>query len=175
MSREVWSRHVTLICVTSAPIKQGLTSRVRVGRPYCLAAQMYRGPARPQRSPGASRPPGRSPASGWGFPGARFSGHRGASPRGFPAYSPGSPAYTPGSDRGYREWSPSSFGGRPPQVFGGQMRRRGDGFRRPQSFSPNFQVKFQMSCLFRNSSGFMSRLFINNIMLITHVVVYVSA
>ncbi|KAF3698479.1 hypothetical protein EXN66_Car014160 [Channa argus] len=105
---------------------------------------MYRVPARPQRSPGAPRPAGRfpSPSSCWAFPGARSpyggSGHRGASTRVCPSYSPGSPSYSPGSNRGYRDRSPGGFisGSR---GFGGQMRRRGDGFRRPQSFSPNFQ------------------------------------
>ncbi|XP_026219723.1 M-phase-specific PLK1-interacting protein [Anabas testudineus] len=104
---------------------------------------MYRAPVRPQRSPGAPRPAERfsSPASCWGFPAARSSfngsGHRGASPQGCPAFSPGSPAYSPGSDRVYRDRSPAGFG-RGSRGFGGQMWRRGDGFRR-LPFSPNFQ------------------------------------
>uniref|UniRef100_A0A8C4DKI2 M-phase specific PLK1 interacting protein n=1 Tax=Dicentrarchus labrax TaxID=13489 RepID=A0A8C4DKI2_DICLA len=106
------------------------------------AALMYRAPVRPQRSPGAPRPAGRfpSPASCWGFPGARFpyGGHRGGSPRGGPAFSPGSPVYSPGSHRGYRDGSPAGFGsgsrgfgdspagfGSGSRGFGGQMRRRG--------------------------------------------------
>lgn len=115
-----------------------------------ITAQMYRAPVRPQRSPGAPRPAGRfpSPASCWGFPGARSpftgSGHRGASVRGCPSYSPGSLAYSPGSDRGYRDRSPAGFGSGS-RGFGGQMQRRGDGYRRPQPFSPNFQVKFEKS------------------------------
>ncbi|XP_028988201.1 M-phase-specific PLK1-interacting protein [Betta splendens] len=99
---------------------------------------MYRSPMRPQRSPGASRPAGWSPVSGWGFTGARSPfgsvGHRGASPQGFTAYCPGSP----GSERGCRERSPSGFGSGP-RLFGRQMHRRGGGFRRPQLFSPNVQ------------------------------------
>lgn len=113
-----------------------------------FTVQMYRAPVRPQRSPGAPRPAERfsSPASCWGFPAARSSfngsGHRGASPQGCPAFSPGSPAYSPGSDRVYRDRSPAGFG-RGSRGFGGQMWRRGDGFRR-LPFSPNFQVKFQI-------------------------------
>ncbi|XP_029282673.1 M-phase-specific PLK1-interacting protein [Cottoperca gobio] len=120
---------------------------------YFLAAQMYRAPVRPQRSPGAPRPAGRfpSPASSWGFPGDRSpyggSGHRGGSPRGCPAYSPVSPVYSPDSNQGYRDGggsrgfgdSPSGFGG----GFGGHMRHRGCGFRRPQSFSPASAQNFQ--------------------------------
>ncbi|XP_022622134.1 M-phase-specific PLK1-interacting protein [Seriola dumerili] len=115
---------------------------------------MYRAPVRPQRSPGAPRPAGRfpSPVSCWGFPGARSpyggSGYREGSPRGCPAYSPGSPVYSPGSNRGCWDGSAARFGSGS-RGFGGQMRRRGDGFRRPQSFSPGsaqkFQVKFQSS------------------------------
>lgn len=128
-----------------------------------LAAQMYRAPVRPQRSPGAPRPAGRfpSPASCWGFPGTRSP--YGGSPRGGPAHSPGSPSYSPGSNRGYRDGSPfGGFGGGSrgfgdtPAGFGGGSRgfggptwRRGGGFRRPQSFSPasaqNLQVKFQVN------------------------------
>ena len=88
--------------------------------PLCLLrAHMHRTPLRPQRSPGAPRPAGRfpSPASCWGFPGAR-SPYAG-SPRGYPTYSPGSPVFSPGSNRGFAS-----------------QRGRGDGFRRPQSFSP---------------------------------------
>ncbi|XP_070775680.1 M-phase-specific PLK1-interacting protein [Enoplosus armatus] len=111
---------------------------------------MYRAPVRPQRSPGAPRPAGRfpSPTSCWGFHGARSPyggcGHRGGSPRGGPAYSP---AYSPGSIRGYRDGSPFSgfnsgsrgFGDSPAgfigesRGFGGQMWRRGGGFRRPST------------------------------------------
>ena len=111
------------------------------------ASQMNRGPFRPQRSPGAPRPAGRfpSPGSSWGFPGARSpyggSGHRGASPRGCGAYSPGSPVYSPGSGRGYWDGSPVGFGSGS-RCFPGQMRSRGDGFRRPQSFSPGSAQKF---------------------------------
>ncbi|GAA6235082.1 M-phase-specific PLK1-interacting protein [Lates japonicus] len=109
---------------------------------------MYRAPVRPQRSPGAPRPTGRfpSPVSCWDFPGARSpyggSGYRGGSPRGCPPYSPGSPVYSPGSNRGYWDGSPAGFGGGS-WGFGGPMRRRGDGFRRPQSFSPGSAQKLQ--------------------------------
>uniref|UniRef100_A0A3B4TV44 M-phase specific PLK1 interacting protein n=1 Tax=Seriola dumerili TaxID=41447 RepID=A0A3B4TV44_SERDU len=122
---------------------------------------MYRAPVRPQRSPGAPRPAGRfpSPVSCWGFPGARSpyggSGYREGSPRGCPAYSPGSPVYSPGSNRGCWDGSAARFGSGS-RGFGGQMRRRGDGFRRPQSFSPGsaqkFQVKFQVFIYTSNSS-----------------------
>ncbi|XP_033505945.1 M-phase-specific PLK1-interacting protein [Epinephelus lanceolatus] len=101
---------------------------------------MYRAPVNPQRSPGAPRPAGRfpSPASCWSFHGARSpyggSGHRGGSPRGCPAFSPGSPVYSPGSNRGYRDGSPAGFGSGS-RGFG-QSRHRGSGFRRPPSFSP---------------------------------------
>ncbi|XP_040910606.1 M-phase-specific PLK1-interacting protein isoform X2 [Toxotes jaculatrix] len=100
---------------------------------------MYRAPLRPQRSPGAPRPTGRfpSPVSCWGFPGARSpyggSGYRGGSPRGCPAYSPR-------SNRGYWDGSPAGFGSGS-RGFGGQMRHRGGGFRRPQSFSPGSAQK----------------------------------
>uniref|UniRef100_A0A3Q3X8B5 M-phase specific PLK1 interacting protein n=1 Tax=Mola mola TaxID=94237 RepID=A0A3Q3X8B5_MOLML len=94
----------------------------------CLPAQMYRGPVRPQRSPGAPRPPGRfpSPAPCWGFPGPRSpyggSGLRSGSPRGGgPAFSPSSPGYSPGSNRGYRSGSPAGLGGGGGRGFGGQM------------------------------------------------------
>lgn len=126
-----------------------------------LAAHMYRGPVRPQRSPGAPRPAGRfpSPASCWGYPGPRspYGGsghHRGGSPRGCgPAYSPGSPAYSPGSNRGYRNSSPTGFGSGS-RGFGGQMWRRGGGFPRPHSpaSAQKFQVKFvktEVTCLFQ--------------------------
>ncbi|XP_041805749.1 M-phase-specific PLK1-interacting protein [Chelmon rostratus] len=109
---------------------------------------MYRAPLRPQRSPGDPRSAGRfpSPASCWGFPGARSpyggSGHRGGSPRGGAAYSPGSPFYSPGSNRGYWDGSPAGLNSGS-RGFGGQMRRRGGGFRRPQSFSPASAQKFQ--------------------------------
>ncbi|XP_040002301.1 M-phase-specific PLK1-interacting protein isoform X1 [Xiphias gladius] len=109
---------------------------------------MYRAPCRPLRSPGAPRPAGRfpSPVSCWGLPGARSpyggSGYRGGSPRGCPIYSPGSPVYSPGSNRGYWDGSPAGLGSGS-WGFGGQMRRRGDGFRRPQSFSPGSAQKFQ--------------------------------
>ncbi|KAM4550914.1 M-phase-specific PLK1-interacting protein [Odontesthes bonariensis] len=100
---------------------------------------MYRTPVRPQQSPGAPRPAGRfpSPAPCWGFPGARspFSGHRGGSPRGCRPYAPGSPVFSPGSNRGYADGSPAGFGSGS-RDFTGQMRRRGNGFRRPPSFSP---------------------------------------
>uniref|UniRef100_UPI0037E77A8E M-phase-specific PLK1-interacting protein n=1 Tax=Semicossyphus pulcher TaxID=241346 RepID=UPI0037E77A8E len=103
---------------------------------------MYRAPVRPQRSPGAPQPTGRFPstASCWGFPGARSpyggSGPRAGSPRGGPAYSPGSPVYSPASNRGYWDGSPTWFGSGS-RGSGGQMWRRGGGFRRPQSFSPS--------------------------------------
>ncbi|XP_054870781.1 M-phase-specific PLK1-interacting protein [Amphiprion ocellaris] len=102
---------------------------------------MYRAPIRPQRSPAAPQAAGRypSPSPCWGFPGARSpyggSGHRGGSPRGCPPCSPGSPVYSPDSHRGYMGASPGGFGG-DSRSFDGQRRRRGDGFRRPQSFSP---------------------------------------
>ncbi|XP_036938555.1 M-phase-specific PLK1-interacting protein [Acanthopagrus latus] len=105
---------------------------------------MYRAPVRPQRSPGAPRPAGRfpSPASCWGFPRDRSpyggSVHRGGSPRGGPAYSPGSPVFSPNSNRGYRDGSPAGMGSGS-RGFGGQMWRRSGGFRRPQSFSPSSQ------------------------------------
>uniref|UniRef100_A0A3Q1CA45 Uncharacterized protein n=2 Tax=Amphiprion ocellaris TaxID=80972 RepID=A0A3Q1CA45_AMPOC len=119
---------------------------------------MYRAPIRPQRSPAAPQAAGRypSPSPCWGFPGARSpyggSGHRGGSPRGCPPCSPGSPVYSPDSHRGYMGASPGGFGG-DSRSFDGQRRRRGDGFRRPQSFSPcgtpNLQVEFGVvySCL----------------------------
>ncbi|KAK2822939.1 hypothetical protein Q5P01_023004 [Channa striata] len=114
---------------------------------------MYRIPVRPQRSQGAPHPDGRfpSPSSCWPYPGDRSPyggpGHRGASPRICPTYSPGSPGFSPGfspgsspgSNRGYRDRSPGGFS-RGSRRFGGPMRHRGDGFRRPQSFSPNFQA-----------------------------------
>lgn len=106
---------------------------------------MYRGPARPPRSPGT---PGRfpSPASGWGFPGPRSpyggSGHRGASPGGDGgAFSTRSPGYSPGSHRGYRGFSPAGFGGAS-RGCGGQMWRRND---RVQPGSPVPVHKFQVS------------------------------
>ncbi|XP_053294151.1 M-phase-specific PLK1-interacting protein [Pleuronectes platessa] len=111
---------------------------------------MNRGPFRPQRSPGAPRPAGRfpSPGSSWGFPGARSpyggSGHRGASPRGCGAYSPGSPVNSPGSGRGYWDGPTGGFGSGS-RCFPGQMRSRGDSFRRPQSFGPGSAQKFQSS------------------------------
>ncbi|KAM6952073.1 uncharacterized protein PEZ65_009261 [Lycodopsis pacificus] len=130
---------------------------------YFLAAPMYRAPVRPQRSPGAPRPTERypSPASCWGFPGARSP--YGGSARGGPAYSPDSLVQSPGFNRGYRDCSPSGFGsgargfgdspprfcsgprgfgdspsgfGSGPRGFGGQRRPRG-GFRWAQSFSPS--------------------------------------
>lgn len=116
-----------------------------------LPAHMFRAPDRHQRSPGAPRPP-----SGWGFPRSPYRG----SSRGYSPYSPGSPGYSPGSNRGYRDGSPAGFGngsrgfGDSPAAFGsglrgfgGPMRRRGDGFRRPQSLSPtsapNFKVRIR--------------------------------
>ncbi|XP_072219730.1 M-phase-specific PLK1-interacting protein [Leuresthes tenuis] len=107
---------------------------------------MYRTPVRPQRSPGGPRPAGRfpSPAPCWGFPGARSpyagSGHRGGSPRG--PYAPGSPVFSPVSNRGYADGSPAGFGSGS-RDFTGQMRRRGDGFRRPPSFSPTSAPNLQ--------------------------------
>ncbi|XP_074545234.1 M-phase-specific PLK1-interacting protein [Halichoeres trimaculatus] len=111
---------------------------------------MYRAPVRPQRSPGAPRPPGRlpSPSSCWGFPGARSpyggSGPRAGSPRGGPAYAPGSPVYSPpyspASSWGYREGSPGGFGSGA-RGSGGHMWRGGRGFRRPQSFSPSAHLQ----------------------------------
>ncbi|XP_047446005.1 M-phase-specific PLK1-interacting protein [Mugil cephalus] len=102
---------------------------------------MYRPPARPQRSPGAPRAAGRfpSPVSCWGFPGARSP--YGGSPRACPPYSPGSPVYSAGSNRGHSYGSPVGFGGGS-RGFGGQMRRRGDGFRRPLS-SPSSGPELQ--------------------------------
>ncbi|KAM9844878.1 M-phase-specific PLK1-interacting protein [Aulostomus maculatus] len=112
---------------------------------------MYRTPVRPQQSPVAPRFSGRfpSPSSCWAFPGARTpyggSGHRGGSPRGYAAYSPGSPVYSSGFNQGYRDGSPAgggrSFGESPGGFRGGGRgyggpRRRGDGFRRPRSYSP---------------------------------------
>ncbi|XP_041660327.1 M-phase-specific PLK1-interacting protein [Cheilinus undulatus] len=79
---------------------------------------MYRAPVRPQRSPGAPRPPGRfpSPGSGWGFPGG--SATRGGSPLRSPGYSPRySPGFSPGSPRGF------------------------GAFRRPPSFSPSAHLQ----------------------------------
>ncbi|CAI5677206.1 unnamed protein product [Oreochromis niloticus] len=117
---------------------------------------MFRAPDKHQRSPGAPRPAGRfsSPASGWGFPRSPYGG----SPRGYSPYSPGSPSYSPGSNRGYRDGSPAGFGngsrrfGDSPagfssgtRGFGGPMRRRGDSFRRPQSFSPTSAPNFKSS------------------------------
>lgn len=122
--------------------------------PLCfLDALMYRGPVRPQRSPGAPRPPGRfpSPSSCWGFPGPRSpyggSGHRGGSPRsGGPAFSPGSPAYSPAFNRGYRNCSPAGLGSGS-RGFGGQMWRRSGGFPRPQSGSAASAQKFKVKLM----------------------------
>ncbi|KAI3374710.1 hypothetical protein L3Q82_021021, partial [Scortum barcoo] len=127
-------------------------------RSHLVAAQMYRAPVRPQRSPGAPRPDGRfpSPACGWGFPGIRSP--YGGSPRGGPAHSPRSPAYSPSSYRGCWDGSPSSgFGSRPrgswrsggSRGFGGQNWRRGGGFRRSQSFSPASSHNFQVKSVFK--------------------------
>uniref|UniRef100_A0A3P9CVK9 M-phase specific PLK1 interacting protein n=1 Tax=Maylandia zebra TaxID=106582 RepID=A0A3P9CVK9_9CICH len=113
-----------------------------------LPVHMFRAPDRHQRSPGAPRP-----ASGWGFPRSPYGG----SSRSYSPYSPGSPGYSPGSNRGYRDGSPAGFGngsggfgdtfGSGSRGFGGPMRRRGDGFRRPQSLSPtsapNFKVRIR--------------------------------
>ncbi|KAM6989840.1 cadherin-7-like [Tautogolabrus adspersus] len=136
---------------------------------------MYRAPVRPQRSPGAPRPTGRfpSPASCWGYPGARSpyggSGPRGGSPHGGPAFSPGSPAYSPASTRGYRGGSPASTrgyrGGSPastrgyrdssPVGFGsgsgGQMWRTGG----PFPASPVLQSLSSLPAvqMFRRSGG----------------------
>ncbi|GLD68985.1 M-phase-specific PLK1-interacting protein [Lates japonicus] len=147
-------------CIWSDPVPQRKSQQAETldfrnlkdpdetGLHHSLAAQMYRAPVRPQRSPGAPRPTGRfpSPVSCWDFPGARSpyggSGYRGGSPRGCPPYSPGSPVYSPGSNRGYWDGSPAGFGGGS-WGFGGPMRRRGDGFRRPQSFSPGSAQKLQ--------------------------------
>lgn len=132
---------------------------------FSSVAKMYRGPVRPQRSPGGPRPAGRfpSPSSCWGFPGPRSPyggfGHRGGSPHsGGPRYSPGSPgspAHSPGLNRGYRTSSPAGFGSGS-RGYGGQMWRRGGGFPRPHSSSPapghKFQVKFlenQDTCSFQ--------------------------
>ncbi|XP_022074638.1 M-phase-specific PLK1-interacting protein [Acanthochromis polyacanthus] len=109
---------------------------------------MYRAPIRPQRSPAAPQERYPSPGPCWGFPGARSpyggSGHRGGSPRGYPPCSPGSSVYSPDSHRGYMGVSPGGFGGES-RGFDGQRRRRGDGFRRPQSFSPSGAPKSQSS------------------------------
>ncbi|KAM7399923.1 hypothetical protein PAMA_004553 [Pampus argenteus] len=98
---------------------------------------MYRAPVRYQRSSAAPRPPGRfqSPSSCWRFPGTRSP--YGGSPRGCPPYSPGSPVYSPGSNR---EYGGFGSGGR---EFREQMRRSGDGFRRPPSCSPNSTSRSQ--------------------------------
>uniref|UniRef100_A0A1A7XHE6 M-phase specific PLK1 interacting protein n=1 Tax=Iconisemion striatum TaxID=60296 RepID=A0A1A7XHE6_9TELE len=86
---------------------------------------------RPQRSPGAPRPPGRfpSPVPSWGFPAARppFAG----SPRNRSPFAPGSAGeYVDGFGYG-------SMG------FASPMQRRGDCFRRPRSFSPKAAPNFQ--------------------------------
>ncbi|XP_035491213.1 M-phase-specific PLK1-interacting protein [Scophthalmus maximus] len=125
---------------------------------------MHRAPVRPQQSPGAPRPGGRfpSPVSCWGFPGSRSphggSGYRGVSPRGGAAYSPGSPAYSPGSNRGYWDGSPAGFGSGS-RGRGAQMRRRGDGFRRPQSFSPGSAQKFHGRFQFGSSDAAVEKYF----------------
>ena len=101
---------------------------------------MYRGPARPPRSPG---PPARfpSPASCWRFPGPRSpygaSEHHGGGGGGGGAFSP---RFT-GSHRGYRGSSLAGFGGAS-RGCGGQMWRRRDGFQ-PGCPGPlhNLQVK----------------------------------
>ncbi|GLD70751.1 M-phase-specific PLK1-interacting protein [Lates japonicus] len=154
-------RYTESKCIWSDPVPQRKSQQAETldfrnlkdpdetGLHHSLAAQMYRAPVRPQRSPGAPRPTGRfpSPVSCWDFPGARSpyggSGYRGGSPRGCPPYSPGSPVYSPGSNRGYWDGSPAGFGGGS-WGFGGPMRRRGDGFRRPQSFSPGSAQKLQV-------------------------------
>ncbi|XP_030016519.1 uncharacterized protein LOC115437442 [Sphaeramia orbicularis] len=99
-------------------------------------------PRPPSRFPSPSRDAlgHRSPSAGLRFGG---SGPHGGSPRGLPAFSPGSPCYSPGPVRGYRSCSPGGFRDSPPgfgggggRGFGGHTRRRGDEFRRPQPFSP---------------------------------------
>lgn len=114
------------------------------------AAEMYRGPARPPRSPGT---PGRfpSPASCLGFPGPRLpygaSGHRGASPGGGGAFSPRSPGYSPGPHRASR--APAGFGGAS-RGCGGQMWRRSGRFQPGSPVSVHrFQVKFRRSVFLR--------------------------
>uniref|UniRef100_A0A3B5B3B4 M-phase specific PLK1 interacting protein n=1 Tax=Stegastes partitus TaxID=144197 RepID=A0A3B5B3B4_9TELE len=116
---------------------------------------MYRGPARPQRSPAAPQAAGRypSPAPCWGFPGARSP--YGGSPRGCPPFSPGSPVYSPDSNRGYRGASPRGFGGGS-RCFDGQRRRRGDGFRRPQSFSPSAAPNVQSFSIYASVEKYFS-------------------
>ncbi|KAK5860546.1 hypothetical protein PBY51_022011 [Eleginops maclovinus] len=105
---------------------------------------MHRAQDRPQQSPVALRPAGRSPSPASGWSGSPYGG----SPR--PHYSPSSPVCSPGysdssgSYRGYRD-GPQGFRGSPVgfgyRGFGGSQagfggRSRGGGFRRPQGFSP---------------------------------------
>uniref|UniRef100_A0A3Q3SR65 M-phase specific PLK1 interacting protein n=1 Tax=Mastacembelus armatus TaxID=205130 RepID=A0A3Q3SR65_9TELE len=114
----------------------------RVSSYLFLSVHMYRAPVRSQRSPGAPRPAGRfpSPASCWGFSGARSpyggSGQRGGSPRGCPAYSPGSPLASPCANRGYRDRSPAGFGNGS-RGFGGNTWRRGNDAPVEKYFSPS--------------------------------------
>ncbi|XP_030608414.1 M-phase-specific PLK1-interacting protein [Archocentrus centrarchus] len=123
---------------------------------------MFRAPDRPQRSPGAPRPAGSfcSPSSGWGFPRSPYGGSpyggspyrgspyggspHGGFPRGYSPYSPCSPGYSPGSNRGYRDGSAAGFGSGS-RGFGGPMRQRGNGFRRPQSYNPTSAPNFKSS------------------------------
>uniref|UniRef100_G3ND97 M-phase specific PLK1 interacting protein n=1 Tax=Gasterosteus aculeatus aculeatus TaxID=481459 RepID=G3ND97_GASAC len=76
---------------------------------------MYRGPDRPQWSPGAPRPTDRfpSPAPRWGFPGLR-------SPYGGSGSCYESPLRSPGSQRGFGYGDGSGSRG-----FGGSKRPRG--------------------------------------------------
>nr|XP_046265422.1 M-phase-specific PLK1-interacting protein [Scatophagus argus] len=112
---------------------------------HLLTTQMYRAPVGPQRSPGATRPGGRfpSPSSSWGFRSPYGgSGHRGGSPRGGPAFPPGSPVYSPCSNRGHRLGSPAGLGNEF-RRFRGQMWHRSGGFRRPPDASPASAQKLQ--------------------------------
>lgn len=160
------SGSVTAFCCVCVRLRRQNPPDLLLSRLRFLAAVMYRGPVRPQRSPGAPRPPGRfpSPSSCWGFPGPRSpyggSGHRGGSPHGgggSPAFSPGSPIYSPGFNRGYRSCSPAGPGSGS-RGFGGQNWRRSGGFPRPQSGSPASAQKFQVKFVFflRRSEGTVS-------------------
>ncbi|XP_054655730.1 M-phase-specific PLK1-interacting protein [Dunckerocampus dactyliophorus] len=104
---------------------------------------MDRLPARPQLNDSFPSPP-----SCWARP--PYRGHREASARGYPSYSPTSPMYSPGSNRGH--WGgPQAgsgcrgrgFGGSPAvfgsggRDFGERTQRRGNRFEWPRNFSPS--------------------------------------